>query len=338
LGHSPDSQYIGIDELSSYGVTDVTAFSPTVWRFRFGHERRSALQRFIDLEEPALVRETAEANWLRGARYRLEQALDPWVSERPRHRLWISTVSEFLDLLRAHYARPTWIFTNGRSCVSYAVVRGRLPREPRERVGTLALYPSLQAYLDLSSGDVYALQPSQVEICSDEQEAEIGAWQFLSRVSVQTVTLARGAERTTALFFEMTSHADRARGHHAYMAYVSAGPVRLCDRPYRMLNVFSADGFRVHACATCRYFRFSAMSREASGDESGYCMISSMNPAAVDRADPAGEHVAACVSVFDCCRHYEFIEDSDRHPPVLLSPEQRIEWLKARRATRDLMP
>ena len=330
MGPSPDSQYIGIDELSSYGVTDVTAFSPTVWRFRFGHDRRSALQRFTDPEERALVPEAEEAHWSRSERYRLEQALDPWVSERPRHRLWISTVSEFLDLHRAHYARPTWIFTNGRSCASYAVVRGRLPREPRERVGTLALYPSLQAYLDVRIDDVCVLHPSQVQICSDEQEAEIGAWQFLSRVSVQTVTLARGSERTTALFFEMTSRVERARGDLAYMAYVPAGPVRLCDRPYRMLNVFSQDGFRVHACATCRYFRFSAMSREASGDESGYCTISSMNPAAVNTDEPSAQHVTS-VSVFDCCRHYEFIADSDRYPPVLLSPEQRIEWLRAHR-------
>jgi len=314
----PD-EALKISDLLGEGTTDVTWLSPTVLRFRFDHERE-----LVGAE-----------SWDNLSVIDLTGSLRAWQDGRPRHPLWIDKPAELLDMTLAHFARPMWVFTNGIGCASIAETTIAL---------TVAHHRSLHSYLGLASKPATSmmLQPEQVEVSVNLHDAELSAYGHLANgVHAQTVKLARGDEVAAAVFH--AGERPQPEGEQVFVACTPGGVVALRTiEAYRMLNTFRPDGFRVNSCATCRYFRFSAMMREAGGN-SGYCIVSRLNPAVSSAAHiktPARaplrnysvDDPPVIVSVFDLCRHHEFIEDRDRDPGYLLSREDLIRWFESRRA------
>ena len=79
--------------------------------------------------------------------------------------------------------------------------------------------------------------------------------------------------------------------------------------PYAVLNSLpkTLGEVEADACATCRSFRFSGLSRDMSGGWGGYCMHS-------DRTSDGGPPP---VRVHERCEHHAMILDSDRERPYL---------------------
>lgn len=89
------------------------------------------------------------------------------------------------------------------------------------------------------------------------------------------------------------------------------GPPWGAHEPYRVLNELRPQGFIVEACATCLYFRFSAMARDFSSGSTGYCAQISTKAA-----------TRAMVSVRHLCPKYRFVADEERSTPYLRLRQQ----------------
>jgi hypothetical protein len=235
---------------------------------------------------------------------------ETWKAHEASAALRFAGVGSPLDLVRLdieHCCRPRYVYMNGQTVMTLV--------ERQARLFEVAPHRNLEDVLGFGSiyGPWTSVDPGRIRHYSSLSAAETWIRANLSSLSVRALSMVRGDEKRTLLLQDAGMKRD-GNGYPVEVVFAHfEGQVkrfRLLDQePYEFLNRLVLDGFRPEACATCRSFRFSGMSRDMSGGSKGYCSMRR------ERAQAPSSMTV--VSVFDACGEYSFIEDAAREFPYL---------------------
>ncbi len=269
---------------------------------------------------PEAPNRAAVASLLEGLRHALYESFERGRGSALFATAGIEDAARWRDVLLDHYCRPRWIYTNGQATYSLVERSG-----PRYEVARL---PSLGSLHEFRTPYVRDLpDPREVVELGHLEGAEAYVLGKLALVEVRALPLLGEAGQRTLLLRACGSRPGGAgqRAISLYRAYVGGAPMLLEMQPgrrdaYTVLNELPGrlPGEVVHACATCASFRFSGMSRDASGGTRGYCRRR-LEAARSSGLPMPGLDVrpryGTVVSVFDRCSAYEPIADADREVP-----------------------
>jgi hypothetical protein len=241
------------------------------------------------------------------------QLEETWKAHETSAALTFAAVGSPADLVRLnidHCCRPRHVYMNGQAVMTLV--------ERRERLFEAAPHPRMEDVLRFGSiyGPWTSIDPARIRHYSTLSAAETWIRASLSHLSVRALSMVRGGEKRT-LLLQAAGFTRDEKGYtvEVYLAHFE-GQVRRLRRfdeePYGFLNRLVLDGFRPEACATCRSFRFSGMSRDMSGGSKGYC--------GMRRERAQAPSSMTVVSVFDACGEHSFIEDEAREVPYLRGP------------------
>jgi hypothetical protein len=114
-------------------------------------------------------------------------------------------------------------------------------------------------------------------------------------------------------------HTGQRKGNHGYSVSILTASFRgttfriemgggPCsdEEPYRVLYQLRPDGFHVEACATCKHFRFSGLTRDWSAGSRGYCTHPLGKPRPSGHSPTTFRFGCQFASVEDYCPKYSF--------------------------------
>lgn len=329
MTRNPHGWRIEIDDVLDEGVqaTDVSHLREALIRFKLASPRTpsSYFRAFLDGGDD-ISGILPEARNREAVRYNFGQLGAALAAVFEAHRddplfqsAAVATVQDFARLLVDHHCSPQWLYTNGQMLVS-VVVRG-------EHAVDALSHRDVDMYLRFVSEYWRPADAVVGRSFASLGAAETWAGHLLSRVEVELLPLASGADGRTVLLQPAGTRrlisGERVRtvlvhhGRGVFRARIGPG------EPYEFLNQFEVDGFRPRTCATCEQFRFSGMSRDMSGGSAGYCG-NRYNQAQKSGKPMRGTDTVppfkTVVNVFDACEEHAFIEDGHRAIPYLRRP------------------
>jgi hypothetical protein len=297
--------------------SDVVHLSDHLIRFRFQRPRDlSQNLRFLVEGEGSIEKLFPDAANRAAVEHNVrafQKALDAsFERERANLRsLQVLSARDYAEFNVQHHCRPSLIYTNGQAAATVV----ERPASGFE----VALHAVLRKFLAFCNEYEFPdfIRGNQVRRFGTLVEVELWVREFLSNIEVSMVPMFKGDSSASLVLRRV----GERRGEHGYPETIYSvifsgerSTVRVggAHEAYRVLNEIELDGFRVKACATCRNFRFSGMSRDMSRGSAGYCTFHT-------GIDPRTNFKDLPVSVYSLCSNHDFVNDVDRDRPYLRS-------------------
>ena len=308
---------IRLEDAIAFPAKDVVFINDQLIRFKLAISRQSsAYQKFLLGEYSSPNQIFPSAPNREGVEYNLAsitKELDVGFAGMRDKPLGASGIlrsrRDFLLFNIDHFCHPTYVYTNGQAIVS--VVRRDDRRFEIVHHRSLSDFNGFDSEYDQPD----FISADKVTIAASFRDAEWDARQKLSTVKTREFRMRKGGEldhlilqstgsRTDKSGYPIEVYIGRFRGQE-FRVEMGGGEEH---EPYRTLNELHRDGFVVEACATCKYFQFSGMSRDMSSGSRGYCRHSSHG----------GEtNTLGVVSVTYYCKWYTFCSDDKRPIPFM---------------------
>ncbi len=287
---------IEVENFTDLPVKNVHYLSEKVIRFQLesptelsGYERL-LLGEYESIEQihPGAPNRSAVEYNLDRMRRGLEESLAEMTQNAVAEERAIRTAKDLLLFHVEHLHRPTYLYTNCQAFVS-VVARSSTRFE-------VLFHPSSAGFGGSSCFYGPRFGPEDTAVVATLEHADAAANKRLSNVRIQTLQLRKGSENEI-LYLQSAGRRNMVETQIATFRgeefpFLMGG----LDEPFQVLNNLRPDGFVIEACATCRFFRFSGLTRDWSNGSVGYCQHPNL-----------GSEVPR-VSVFHYCSDYSFIE------------------------------
>jgi hypothetical protein len=307
---------LDVNDCCDLPTSDAIHLSDYLVRFRFQRPREPSQNLGFILESRPIATLFPDAPNRAAVEHNvreLQKALDD-AYERERSRMLSYQVLSSRDYALfniEHHCNPALLYTNGQAVATLV--------ERAERGFEVAFHRELRGFLAFCSEYEIPdfISSDQVRRVGTLLEAELWIRHLLSEIRISMVPMFRGDSSASLALQKVGERRGQHRRETVYsVSFLGESTTVLIGgdhEAYRVLNDLEFDDFRVRACATCRNFRFSGMSRDMSNGSTGYCTLHF-------GIDPRTERNDLMVSVFSLCPEHDFVDDGDRSQPYLPGP------------------
>ena len=206
-------------------------------------------------------------------------------------------LTSFQDLLQRnvnHVYNPEFVYTNGQQIITV---------QKHADTYELALHRSYSAFIDFFSEYNQSLSLESLEDFDKLSDLELIVRRNLSRLELTMLNVFKKQSHKVG-FLQQVRHLPSYTHYLHFKGQIIPITINRENEAYTVLNSLPEliEGYQIKACASCKHFAFSGLSRDMSEGSMGYCQLKfKMNEkTGVKQSSPE-----AIVSVFDECDKYQ---------------------------------